>query len=299
MLLSEFFETVYRPRRLRGKSEETSRLYRYTIRSFAKTLGRQPELKDLTDDNVSRHMQTVLDNGRAVATANKDRQQLLTIWRYATQRGKHNTWPDVQAEKEPQRVPAAWLIEDLQKLFAHIDTLDGELSGVPRCLWWRAILMVCLDTGERIGAVRKAEWKWLEHEWILFPAEVRKGGKRDRRYSLSQSTLTVLARVRKHARGDAMFPWPYCDVYLWTKFNQLLKGCGLPHGRRDKFHRLRRTTASVVYAAGGDATEALDHTHRRTTQRYLDPRFSRETQASKMLADWLRAKPGEAGKKTG
>lgn len=291
MLLSEFFESVYRIRRLRGKSPETSRLYRISIRNFEKTLGKMATIADLTNDNVSLHMQSQLDNGRAKATANKDRQQLLAIWRYATQQGHHNTWPDVPAEIEPQRVAQAWLAEDLRKLFASVDRIRRNVGLVEGRLWWRGILMVCLDTGERIGAVRKIQWGWIEGEWLLIPAEVRKGGKRDRRYLLSQHTINVLDSIRQREAGRDVFPWPYCDGYIWQSFGKILEDAGLPHDRRDKFHRLRRTTASVVHQAGLDATEALDHAQRRTTQRYIDPRFTRDDQPSKILADFLRNPP--------
>lgn len=297
MLLLDFFETIYRVRRLRGKSPETSRLYRISIRNLARTLGRQPKLSDLTNDNVSLHIQAQLDRGLAKATANKDRQQLLTMWRYATQQGLKDTWPDVPPEVEPQRVPQAWLAEDLEKLFGAVDSLTTRIGEVPARHWWRGVLMTCLDTGERIGAVRKIRWEWLEGAWLLIPAEARKGGKRDRRYLLSRHTVSVLAAIRKDTAGAEVFPWPYCDMYIWSKFSQLLEAAGLPKGRRDKFHRLRRTTASVVHQAGMDATEALDHAQRRTTQRYLDPRFSRDDQPSKIIADFLRNPPPPRGKR--
>lgn len=299
MLLSSFFESVYKIRRLRGKSPETSRLYRISIRNLEKTLRRQATIADLTNDNVSMHMQAQLDKGRSKATANKDRQQLLAIWRYATQQGYHDTWPDVPAEVEPQRVPQAWLAEDLAKLFAAVDRIRTNVGLVPGRLWWRGVLMTCLDTGERIGAVRQLKWAWVENDWVLFPAEVRKGGKRDRRYLISPHTVNVLAAIREHTPSREVFPWPYSHGYVWTKFAEILKDAGLPEGRRDKFHRLRRTTASVVHQAGQDATEALDHAQRRTTQRYLDPRFARDDQPAKLLADFLRHPPKDGNRKIG
>lgn len=288
MLLLDFFTNVYRVRRLRGRSPETTRLYKVSIRNFAKTLGREPRIEDLTNDNVALHIQTQLDNGRTAATANKDRAQLLTIWRYATQQGHHNTWPDVPAEVEPVRVPSAWLARDLKKLFSAVDGLTGTIGGVSERLWWRTLLMVCLDTGERITPVSSMRWEWIEDDWVNFPAEVRKGGKRDRKYLLSQHTVKILDRVRPSGvlTGEVL-PWPYSKGYLWKRFSKLLKKAGLPHGRKDKFHRLRKTVASVIYQAGLDATDALDHSHRRTTQHYLDPRFTKETQPSKVMTDFV------------
>jgi hypothetical protein len=49
MLLSEFFESIYRPLRLLNRSVRTDQLFRYTIRLFAVTLGRPATLADLSD----------------------------------------------------------------------------------------------------------------------------------------------------------------------------------------------------------------------------------------------------------
>lgn len=284
----DFFETVYRPRRLRGKSKKTSRQYRLSIAAFGKTLGRDPVLGDFTNENLSLHIQARLDAKRAKATANKDRSQLLALWRMASALGMVNGWPSVPAEIEPERIPKAWLADDLRQLFDAIDKQQGTFGSVPRSLWWRTITMLCLDTAERIGAVFQARWTWVDREWIEIPAEVRKGGRRDRKYRLSPDTIELLESIRTVSRdSDRVFPWPYCDQYLWRLFDQLLISAGLPHGRQDKFHRLRKTTASVVYAAGMDPQDCLDHQHRRTTRRYLDPRFTRDQQPSDVLMKYL------------
>lgn len=297
MLLIAFFDDFYRPNRLRGKSENTSRLYRLSVRSFGKTLGHPALLKELTNANVNRHMQRLIDDGRAKATANKDRSQLLALWRYAIKLGLLSEWPDVQPEIEPQRVPRAWMADEVVRLFRTIDRLPGKIDTCDRSLWWRCLLMLALDTGERIGALSECRWDWLEGRWLIIPAEFRKGKHRDRHYLLGCGTVSRLGELRNQSIGNKIFPWPYCSVYLWRKFGDILKEAGLPHGRRDKFHRLRRTCASVVHAAGLDATEALDHTHRRTTQAYLDPRFARKDQPSEILAQWLKNPPKNGRRK--
>lgn len=297
MKLQDFFDTYYRPQRLLGKSPNTTRLYKFSIRAFAKTVGTDPKLSHLTDDNLIEHMQRVVDAGRSPATANKDRDQLLTIWRHANRLGMVDNYPNCPRLKEPQRTPQAWLPEEFENLLATIETEDGYFDSVPRSLWWRTLILTCLDTGERITAIRQAKWDWFSGEWFTVPAEARKGGRRDRAYRLSNETLGHLLAVRMVSPKNP-FPWPYCDMYLWTLFGNLLKKAGLPSGRRDKFHKIRRTTGSVAHAAGLDAQEVLDHQSRRTTQRYLDPRFQRDRQACDVLAEFL-AKPRETERRSG
>ena len=286
MLLTDFFNDHYRPQRLLGKSKNTTRLYLFSIRSFGKTLATAPKLADLTDTNLIRHMQSVIDNGRAPATANKDRDQLLTIWRHAHRLGMVEGFPNVPRLNEPERTPQAWLPDEFARLLDTIDRQEGCFCDVPRSLWWKSLVLVCLDTGERITAIREARWDWFSDEWFQVPAEARKGSRRDRSYRLSNETLGHLEAIRLVSPSKP-FPWPYCEMYIWSLYGKLLEEAGLPAGRRDKFHKIRRTTGSVAHAAGMDAQEVLDHQYRRTTNRYLDPRFTRDRQACDVMSDFL------------
>lgn len=286
MRLSDFFTTIYRPQRLLGKSPNTTRLIEVAIRNFGRTIATAPRLEHLTDDLIRQHMQAQLDKGRTIGTANRDASTLLAMWRHAHKLGMIEKYPQVTLLQEPQRTPEAWTAEQLARLFDTIDRQEGHFGPVPRSLWWRTLVMVCLETAERVGAVRQAQWGWISGNWINVPAEARKGGRRDRAYRLSPETVGHLLAIRM-VSPKKVFPWPYSDGYLWRLFGELLGQAGLPAGRRNKFHMLRRTTASAVYAAGMDPQEALDHQYRRTTKRYLDPRFQRSEQACDVLASFL------------
>ena len=288
MKIQTFFESVYRPQRLLGKSANTVRLYGISIRKFGRFLATEPTLEHLTNENLIGLMQSQLDSKRSPATANKDRNQLLTLWRHAHRLGMIDRWPIVPELIEPERTPEAWLAEDVAKLLVAIDWQDGFFGPVPRSLWWETLVRLGLDTGERIGALRATQFGWIRGEWINVPAEARKGKRRDRAYRLSHTTLGRLMAIRL-VSPESVFPWPYSPNYIWSMFGQLLRDAGLPATKRDKFHRLRRTTASVCHACGIDAQEALDHQYRRTTQKYLDPRFCRDQQVSDVLTTYLES----------
>lgn len=301
MRLIDFLEFEYFPARLIGKSGNSMRQYRLSVQALGRVLGRDPTLADLTDRNIGLLMQARLEGkifrGRSRGTANKDRCQLLALWRFALHQGYVTKGPCVAQLTEPERIPRAWTIDELQKQFHTIRSLDGDVAGVPKSLWWESLVRVALDTAERIGAIFSARWDWLEGRWITVPAEVRKGSRRDRRYLLSEATSEMLQALR-NCRADRtqIFPWDKSANLLWRDYGIILRQAGLPSGRGDKFHRLRKTTASVLYAAGLNAQEALDHQHRRTTQRYIDPRFTHQTHASEVLARFLanpKRKPPE------
>lgn len=291
MRIDQYFDDYYAPAKLAGKSQNTYRLYRICFRHLARTLGRHALLSDLTDTTIRKHLQRLLDEGRAKATVNKERCSIVAIWRHAAKSGLVDCWPDIPKHIEPQRTPVAWTRDDIEKLLESCRKADGDIGNCPGNLYWTALVMVCLDTAERIGAVMQAEWDWLESDSILIRGEARKGGKRDKWFRLGPETIALLAKVKQYRQSDKIFHWPYSYTYLWRKYSTIIERAGLPTGRRCGWHRIRRTTASVCYAAGMNPQELLDHTDSRTTARYLDPRHTRQTQAADVLARWLRTPP--------
>lgn len=288
MRIIDYFESVYRVKKLWGKSENTVRLYRLSIRSFEKTLGRDALLSDLTNENVMLHMQRVISLGRSRATANKDREQLLVLWRHAFRAKLVNDWPDVPKAIEPIRTPEAWMAEDLDALLHAARTQPGKIGAAPAGLYWETMIRLCLDTAERIGAVMGLTWNDLERDWLLVRAELRKGGKRDKRYQLSADTVALLKELRRYnGQQKTIFHWPLHWTYLWSRYKAVVKSAGLPTGRKCQLHRLRKTTASIAHASGLNAQELLDHQYRRTTDSYLDPRFTRADQASDVVTAYL------------
>lgn len=294
MLLEDFFRLHYRPKKLHGKSATSVRLYYVMFNNFARTLEHRPTLADLTNEKVQAHMQRLLDMGRSRATANRDRCSLVALWRYAVQIKMVDTWPDVPKESEPHRSPQAWLREDIEALLEAARNAKGTIrqTSVPWALWFELLIRIMLDTGERVGAIREAKWSWLERGSLLVPAEFRKGGKRDKYFTLSQETVQLLVQMRKVSTDKvSVFPWTYSKTYLWNRYKRLVESAGLPCGRQSQTHRLRKTHASVAHAAGLDAQKLLDHSSARTTARYIDPRFTCETKPSEILAAWLRNPP--------
>lgn len=291
MKLIDFFNNVYRPKRLRGRSPETSRLYLISLRHFDRTMGHEATLEDLTDDNLNRHCQRVRDEGKAAATVNKDLAQILTIWRFAHRQNLVPLWPEVLKEVEPERIPMAWMPDEMQTLLAHIARSGDHVGDIPAKLYWRCFVLLAIDTGERVSALRSTRWDWISGDWLSVPAEARKGKTRDRIYKLNQATLDVLALVKKHCDGAIVLPWPYHKSTFWRKYAKVLEGAGLPTGRKSGPHRLRKTHASAVHAAGHSAQAAMDHCDARTTRAYLDPRMSTEVSPAEILAAYL-ANPG-------
>jgi integrase len=292
MTLLELFR-LYQSKRLRFKSDNTTRLYHHTIRSFARSLGHEPTIDDLTNDAVQSHMADVIGWGNTPQTANKDRSQLLALWRFAATHKIIDRWPEVTAMPEPEIVPMGWMPEEMTAIMDACERQRGLVAGRPAGLWWSGLFRVLLDTGERIGAIRSLRKQHLQGRWILVPAESRKGKKRDRLYPVQPATTKTLSELTSgSASSSLVFPWDKADTYIYRSLSRILASAGLPTDRRSKFHRVRRTVASAVAQAGGNPSEAMDHASPKTTKKYLDPRIVGAVPVDSILAEYLnRTRP--------
>ena len=277
MKLIDLFETLFLPLKLRSKSPNTVRLYRHTINSFSRHLGRPATTDDLTDTTVALYLSQYLAGGRSPHTVERERCTLLSLWRWAARRKIVETWPDIEPTKCPQRVPEAWTEEQLHRLFETLAHVLGNIGEIPAAAWWTALHWIAWDTGERISAILGIRWADvdLRRKYIICRAETRKGGATDRLYEVSAECVSAMKAVRVMPLPELVLPWPYAKTYLWQRYAKILRRAGLPSTRTSKFHRIRRSVASHLEANGGNATEALGHSARKVTKAYLDPRIVR------------------------
>ena len=279
MLLRTFFECVFRPSRLPLADVQTIYQYDLNLRRFEEFLTRPAQVEDLTDGNIGNACHWLRTTKKlGISSASKLRENLVTIWKLARKRGQLQTDPEIPAIREPQRIPRAWNRVELNQLWEYLRRLPGDVAGVPESLWYCSIASVLWCTGERIGAVWQTSRSQIDLQggWIVVRAEQRKGKASDRLYRLDGQAVTLLAELLAlNVPGDRVWPWPYCQTYLWQKWKAILKRCGLPTGREFSFHCLRKSHASHLKAAGGDATQSLGHASDATTnQVYLDPRIT-------------------------
>lgn len=280
--LRELCEEHYFRLNQRIRDEKTRKQYRIALADFEHAVGSRPTLDDLSDDNICRLIVFLQNRHLAVKTVNERVGRITALWRWLAKRGHVTCWPTTVAIPEPERVPVAWMRDDLARLFAAFDSERVLISGVPSPDWWRSLHFVFWDSGERISALLQCEWSHLDGDWLVVPAELRKARRRDMAYLLAGDTIAALERIREPARSR-IWPWPYSPDYLWTRYRIIRRRAGLPTDRRSSFHRMRKSVASHFAAAGGDAMELFQHCSRKVTMRYLDPRIVRQPQAVDLL----------------
>jgi integrase len=281
MRIREFLDDYYTP--LRGISPRTVQLYSYTIRALAAHIGREPTLDDLGDEMIVARFLAARQRTHAAATAAKDRTQLRALHEFAARKGLCSSWPAYPPVRVPERVPEAWLQTEMERLLASAAQEQVMLGDVPAADFWRALILTAYDTAERATALISIRWSDVRGGHILFRAETRKGQRRDVLREIGSDTQEALEAIRRGGPADLVFRWPRTYSYLWTRLGVILKRAGLPSTRRDKFHKIRRTTASYYQAAGGSAQALLDHTSPATTRRYLDPRISGGVSAASVI----------------
>lgn len=281
MLLTTLLHDLYAP--LRSLSDRTIECYEFTLDAFEEFLGHPPAIEDLEELLVARFLADRVRK-RAAGTAAKDRSQLRALWEFSSRRGLTKTWPIIPLVRVPERVPEAWLTPEFQRLLESASKETTFYDGIPAALWWRALLLAMYDSGERCTSVISTPWRNVRDGAIVFVAENRKGKRRDILREISDETQAALDQIRgSRTANDLVWPWPRCKSYLWRRLEIILKRAGLPHGRKDKFHKIRKTTASYYEAAGGSAQRLLDHADPATTRKYLDPRVVKGVAAPDVL----------------
>ena len=269
----------------RNRSSATTRFqYRVQLRHFANFLGHEPTLDDLNDDTLDGF---VADRASKVAipTANKAYWCVAAIWRHAYDLGLTKTRPTIQPLAEPENIPFAWLKEEIDALLQSCSGVRGKIDGVPARLWWLGIHWTIWSTGERVGAmlaVEKANCNLARGE-LYVPANVRKGRRKPKLYPLLPQCVEVLREMDGFDR-KLLFPWSMDRATLYNRYSRILAAAKLPTDRKCKFHRMRRSFASYIEAAGGNATLALGHSTRRVAEKsYLDPRICGGQDVTKLL----------------
>lgn len=284
-----FFDDSYRVVRMATSSAANVNTRRAELQRFDRWLKRQATMDDLSEDAIERFMASLLTERRSPATVNKYRRVLMALWSYAWKKRKGCSPPgDVPKLREPKRLPVAWSQEEMARLLEAAAETRGDVCGIPARVFWPALICTIYDTGLRITAAMSIPTARLNLAtgWILATHDTQKQ-KADQAFKLHPETLKLLLLTGPHER-ETLFPWPFVDrrKTLVRALNGILIRAGLPHGARDKFHKIRRTHATYLADVAGEqaAQYSLGHSSASVTRGYLDPtKFRRRTETVDIL----------------
>lgn len=277
----------YLPQRMSITANTTVTHYARALRLFGESLGRPATAKDLRDDTVGKFLRWLVDvQGLKPVSANGYAKQLKALWVWMAKKRMVRLFPTIDNLPEPQNVPHAWSERDLQKLMQACRESTGTIRGIPAAGYWVAFHLVQWDTGARTGEMLALKWDWVDLKtgYMSVPAEVRKGRRQAMVYALKPETIVALKAIRDPER-EVIFDRANWRKSFWTAYKYLIKRAGLPYvpGKSGP-QKMRRTFASHIEAAGGNATKALKHRDRRVTEdSYLDPRITEVDSENKKL----------------
>jgi integrase len=277
--LDQIFKDCYLPERTSISSPMTIRQYGRCLHLFSVFVGRPCEPADLTDRKVGKFLRWLVEvEGVKPVTANGYVKQLKALWTWLAKKRVVDLFPTVDKLKEPERIAIAWTREELRKFLAACGEQVGFMGGVLSNLWWVAFHRVLWDSGERTGAMLALKWDWLDFQsgHLTVPGEFRKGRQKSMVYRLKPSTVESLRQIRRPDR-EVIFALDEGKPDLfYRRYRQILKDADLPYEpHRSGPQKWRRSFASHIEAAGGNATRALKHRDRRVTEdSYLDPKIT-------------------------
>jgi len=292
MSLAQYLVTYCFKSKLRNKTEDTRRQYEMQIDKFSDFLERDATLVDLDDDLVIACMGWLQEQGKAAATANKFRSHIVAMWGYAYRKHHVDQAHDVPKVAEAKRWPEAWSVGQVGQILAScqhpLSRAPLTIDGVPWAKWWTALVLTLYDAGGRISAVLRVKLTDLDLDTgrLMLLAENQKQ-KADQLLALSPQAINAIrASVDCAPHREFLFPWPMSKSMLHIWYDRILQSAGLPHGRRDKFHKLRRTSATQTEIAlgPGTATRHLGHSSPKVTANYIDTSFIPELQVGPQLA---------------
>lgn len=277
----------------RVRSAETIRVLNVAGRNLSAHLGRPATTKDLADASVRAYLKARREAGKSLATIDGEAAKLLALAKYGALRGLCPA-PQLKLPKSPTPLPVAFTRQQLQKLWRAAHACETTIGGVAGRVYWPALLDVLWDSGERIRAIYCLERGDidLDNRWVTF--RNRKGNGRPMVKSVRRPTAKHVRALMQAHSAPTLFGVA-CLGTIYHQFEHLLADAGLPIDRHSKFHCIRKSHASYLHLAGGDARASLGHSSDAVTVRhYIDPRIASGKQPIKLLFNplgtwgWIR-----------
>lgn len=283
--LRRFYYDDYEVEKMVGLCDMHVRYHRSTQALFARYAGRDVPLAEMSNKlaaNFCRWMlETPSTNGRPrnKCTVNNHRGRLLSVWRFAHERGLTPEEPRVPKLKVEWDVPDAWTEEECRRI---IDAAPHVVfrrwrGAIPAPELFRALLYVVYYTAIRKATLFKLDLASMDLStgWLSVPGKFMKN-RQGKKFRIGADGVAALAAIAHYPR-QKLFPWEFATPAPFDRhFHRLLDYAGIPPSTRlgpNLLHKLRRSTATIVAAKKGlaEAAALLGHSNVEVTRRYIDP----------------------------
>ena len=258
--LRALMEDQYFPQAVAIRSMKTRAHYQRAVSRLQEFVRRDPVVTDLNEETIRGYMTWLsVDLGMDPTTVNGHRKNLLALARWLVGEHQLERMPRVRKLETVDRPPDAWSDTELERLIVAALTMPGSLGGASARDWGRAALALELQTAMRCEELMAIQRDWLTEDGrINVPSSARKGKRRGAVYRLDQWAVHAVFALAPYWSGPAarlLLDVDRATVYRW--FDAVLDRAQLPGGRRNKWHKLRRTVATLVAVGNGNPTLAL------------------------------------------
>lgn len=303
--VTQFFDDVYIPYRLRSCSPLTPGIYRTCIQHinmYWRTREKarwehQLTIGNFTEPLIAQYLASRHD--LSPASQNKHLRHLKAIWSLAVELDEDLGKMRLKPVREFLRVPECWSQEEFASLLEAAAKTFGRVGDVPARYWWPALIILVYATGVRIDAVMRIRTADLDLDRgeVLVRCETQKQ-KADQRFTLIPEAVQLVSAIRPLRNVQVFEDWPYDRNKrkkdpnarrnyrtLGDHYSVILERAGLSNGRHDKWHKLRRMFGTEIARSAGKAAaqQLLGHSTMRVTDRYIDPRFVESPDAASLL----------------
>jgi integrase len=272
--LTAFLDAIYLPSRI-AVSEGWADQLRIAIGRLEEWHGGEVHVSQLSEPFLRGFLSSYAEH-QAAGTVNGKRGALLALWQCAWEEGLVEQPPkrtQVRRVQSDERVPEAWTADEMGAILRACKTCRGEIGGIRASDWWRSMLLVAYDTGERRKALLATMPKQIDmvKEHIVFRNTKTK---RQRWCKLAPETIGALRLVYAPTFA-VVWPWEGSLKALHDRLCVILRRAGVRFGRDagGVWHKFRRTSGSLVEMAGGDGAKHLGNTRAVFERHYKDPRF--------------------------
>ena len=285
MTLTGFFGSYFVPTRLAEVGKKHLRQFGSSLRKW-REITEDPPLAEITNATMALFRNTLGQytsgdklSTMSTATVRKHLRYIQSILDQAGPPGpKHlrtaagilEKVPYAKPPRPPVPNPQIVTLEMLEAVYRAAERMNRPVNeGIRPADWWKALIVVAVNTGLRRGTLMAMQWdhcSW-ENRLLMLPEEIMKSRRRHHGY-LNQVAITHLSRIRGAGVGP-IFPFPYAEHSLTRWFQQLQELAGIPKPQRFGFHALRRTLATWLWEMNPQAAQfALGHTSAQTTMNH-------------------------------
>ena len=272
--IRHFYVTAYVPLKMIDAKRGSLINLESTIAKLNEFAGHEVMVAELSDELLAGLMRWTLERGACATTANNRRACLSAIWRFAKRRGLIATLPDVPKLKECRPEPDAWSLEELGRIINACDEQRGRIGNMPKRAFFKALTYLGYYTALRRSSMLNLRCSdfTLKAKLLEVRPETMKN-RRGKKFIMPADLLSAVRAIWSSDR-DLLLPVPWTNPKpLYRVWDAILRQAGLPTGRRQKFHKLRRTSATAAACKVGiiGAMGLLGHSEHYITERYVDP----------------------------